>query len=227
MKTLQIGNMPELSHDMVEAFNRLRVNLNFCEDKPKVIMVTSSVPDEGKSFVAMQLWKQMADIGTPTLLMDCSLYNSDLCKQYGIGDTESIIGITNYLAGRAELDEVLYQTNIPNGYILPSETSANNPSTLIANKRFGEAIDTCKEKFGYVIIDTPSISAFADVLNIASHCDGTVLVAQSASTPRDVVSNSVQAIKRTGSPLLGIVLNRVDMKNKVNRYRYQHFHSGC
>ena len=84
MKELDIKRMPPLPFEMAEALNHLRINLSFCGDQVKTIMVTSSVPGEGKSFVAMQLWKMMAEVGIPVLLVDCDFRNSRLWHRYGI-----------------------------------------------------------------------------------------------------------------------------------------------
>lgn len=226
MKELHIRNLPELPFDMTEAFNQLRVNLGFCGDKVKTVMITSSVPNEGKSFVAVQLWKQIAELGTPTLLIDCDLRNSELRSKYGISSTEKLLGGAHYLAGRAELDDVLYQTNIPNAYILPVASSIANPTILLESERFSQMLETCKKMFGYILLDTPPLGSVADALNIATHCDGTVLVVRSGSTPRKMVDNSVQLLKRTETPLLGVVLNRADMNSKSNVYYHRYYRSG-
>lgn len=225
MKELQLRNMPRLPFDMSEALNQLRVNLGFCGNQVKTVMVTSSVPNEGKSFVAMQLWKQIAEVGTPTLLIDCDLRNSELRSRYGISSNEKLLGVAHYLAGRADLEDVLYQTNIPNGYILPVSASIANPTILLEASRFAQMIDTCAKMFGYILIDTPPIGSVADALNIATHCDGTVLVVRSGSTPRKMVDNSMQLLKRTETPLLGIVLNRADMSGKSNVYYHRYYRS--
>lgn len=148
MKELMIRNLPELPFDMSEALNQLRVNLGFCGDQVKAVMVTSSVPNEGKSFVAMQLWKQMAEVGTPTLLIDCDLRNSELRSKYGISSTEKLIGSAHYLAGRAELEDVLYQTNVPNGYILPVASAIANPTILLEGERFAKWLKPAERCLG-------------------------------------------------------------------------------
>ena len=92
MKELVIRNMPKLPFDVTEALNQFRINLGFCGDEVKTIMVTSSLPNEGKSFLVMQLWRMMAEVGTPTLLIDCDYRNSEMRTKYGISSTEKIVG---------------------------------------------------------------------------------------------------------------------------------------
>lgn len=80
--------------------------------------------------------------------------------------------------------------------------------------------------FGYVLVDTPPLGSVADALNIATHCDGTVLVVRSGETPRKMVQNSVELLKRTTTPLLGVVLNRVNVNSKSNRYYNRYYNYG-
>ena len=103
MKELTIKNMPTLPFEVSEALNQLRVNLGFCGDNIKTIMVTSSTPDEGKTFLAMNLWKMMANVGMRTLLIDCDLRNSVIRTKYGVSTNsgEKMIGIAHYLSGQA------------------------------------------------------------------------------------------------------------------------------
>lgn len=222
MKKVQIGAMPKMETAMMEAFDRLRVNLGFCGDEMKTIMVTSSIAGEGKTFVSMHIWKRLSEVGIPTLLIDCDLQNSRLCSTYNIGDQKELDGITHYLSGQAELEDVLYETDVPNGYILPVTSFDERPEILITDKRFSQMIETCKKRFGCVLIDTPAISNLPDVMTIAAQCDGTVLVVRSTSTSRKVVQEYVQTLRYTGTPLIGIVLNCFDVNNKSNGYYYRH-----
>ena len=85
MKELIIHNMPQLPFAAAEALNQLRINLGFCGDQIRTIMMTSSVPNEGKSFLTIQLWRQMAQVGSaPVLLLDCDFRNSEMRRKYGI-----------------------------------------------------------------------------------------------------------------------------------------------
>ncbi len=225
MKTLQINNLPQLPFDVTEAMNQLRINLGFCGSDIKVIMITSSTPNEGKSFIAINLWRMIAEIGSKVLLVDCDLRNSTLRTKYGFKAPDQIEGIAHYLSGKLhDLDETIYQTNIENGYIIPLGTAIANPSILLEGPRFCQMIQTCKAKFDYVIVDTPPLANVADALNIATHCDGSLLVVRGGETSRKLVVNSLRQLERTGKPLLGTVLNRVDTGGKYNRYYYSKYY---
>lgn len=207
MNKIEINKLPELSWEVSEAINQLRVNLSFCGSDVKTIMVTSSVPNEGKSFVAMQLWKSIAEMGIPALFIDCDFRNSVLRTHYGFSCSGHMKGAPHYLAGQAELEDVIYETNIKNGYIIPVAKTVVNPAILLESPKFAQMIAECRKRFGIILIDTSPLGSVADSLNIATHCDGTVLIAMCGQTPRKLVANSVEQLKRTGTPLLGVVLN--------------------
>lgn len=223
MKELTIKYLPELPFAVEESINQLRINLGFCGDQIKTIMITSSIPDEGKSFIGMHLWKMLAAVGNRVLLIDCDLRASVLRAKYGIKAQEKITGIEHYLSGQVELGEALYKTNIENGFLLPAATTVANPSLLLESERFSAMIDQCAELFDCILIDTPPLESVADALQIAPHTDGIVLVVRSGVTSRKLVENAVGQIKRTGVPLLGMVLNRVEADNK-NSYYYRRYY---
>lgn len=225
MKELTIKNMPALPFEVSEALNQLRVNLGFCGGNIKTIMVTSSTPNEGKSFIAMNLWKMMADVGMRTLLIDCDLRNSELRTRYGIGSDEKIVGLAHFLSGKAEQHEVVYQTNFPNAFMIPLAKTVANPTILLESDRFDNLLKSCAEDYDYVLLDTPPLGSVADALNISTHCDGTLLVVRSGGVPRSLVQNSVQLLQRTETPLLGIALNRVDVNKKANPYYYRKYYN--
>jgi len=226
MNKLQINKMPQLPFEVSEAINQLRINLSFCGSDVKTIMITSSTPNEGKSFVTMQLWRTIAELGTPTVLIDCDFRKSKMRSKYGMSASGHLTGGVHYLAGKAELADVIYETNVPNGYIIPVAKTVTNPNILLESERFAEMIEQCRQRFGIVLIDTPPIGSVADALNIATHCDGTVLVVRGSETPRKVVGDSVQQLKRTGVPLLGVVLNRAEVNSRSSLYYKRYYKSG-
>lgn len=225
MNSLTIQYLPELPFDVKEAINQMRVNLGFCGDQIKTIMITSSVPNEGKSFVAIQLWRMLAEVGSRTLLIDCDLRKSEMRAKYGISSTEKLTGIAHYLAGKVELPQAVYETNIPNAFIIPLSASVANPSILLENPRFTEMIEACASQFDYILIDTPPLESVADALCIAPHTDGVVLVVRSGQTSRRLVADAIDGLKRTGVPVLGVVLNRVEASQNGNYYykRYGYY----
>ncbi len=227
MKSLELKTLPELTFDVQEALNQFRINLGFCGENIKKVMVTSSVPNEGKSFISIQLWKMLAEVGVRTLIIDCDLRNSEMRSKLGISYADgSAIGCAHYLAGKATLDDVIYKTNIKNGYMIPAANTIINPIMLLENESFDRMLSKVSDVFDMVIIDTPPLASVADGLNIATKVDGTVLVVRSNETPRRLINNSVSLLKRTGTPLLGMVLNRIDTKSGGSGYYSRYYKNG-
>lgn len=227
MKELEIKQLTELPFGVTEALNQLRINLGFCGDGIKIVMMTSSVPNEGKSFLTLHLWKMMAEVGVKTLLIDCDFRNSEMRRKYGIHSAsgQKLIGGAHYLAGQASLEDVIYKTNVPNGYMIPVASTIANPTILLESANFSRMLEECSARFSYILLDTPPLGRVADALNIARYCHGSVLVVRSGSTPRKLVENSAQLLRRTESPLLGVVLNRADVGSRSNAYYHRYYGS--
>lgn len=217
MKKLNL-TIEDMPYAVEEALNRLRVNIKFCGKNTKKIVVTSSVPNEGKSTVSMRLWKLLAEAGFPTVLVDVDLRKSEMKKKYkveGIGE-----GLNHFLSGLAEYEDVVYETNIPNGHIVPITTLLENPSALLEDPRLGELLDKLAEDYRYVIIDTPPLDNISDGALIASMSDGAVLVIRCGETSKTLVRQSLQQLDRVGCPVLGTVLNRAEMRSGAYKKYY-------
>lgn len=224
MREAKLKDLPELPFSVEESLNQLRISLGYCGEDVKTIMVTSSLPNEGKSFVTMNLWRMMAGVGSRVVLIDCDLRNSVFRGKYGFTTEGEMKGIVHYLAGKADVEDVVYKTNIPNAYIVPVVTNVSSPSILLEGRRFRTLIEACRQVFDYVIVDTPPLGSVADALNIAKNCDGSLLVVRSDEVPKKLVGDSVHLLKRTGKPLLGVVLNRVMVNSKSSSYYYKRYY---
>ena len=213
---LNMEHLPELPYAVEEAMNRLRVNLSFLGKDVRKIMVISSLPNEGKSFVTTHLWRQMAMAGSKSVLVDADLRKSTMCEKYHLrkSNGEKLVGMTHYLSGDQELQDVIYETSIENGYLLPNSDNILNPSMLIEGKRFSETLDTLAEQYRYVFIDCPPLGLVSDGERIANLCDGAVLVVRGGLTSKKVIKNSVRQLERAGCPLLGVVMNRAGGSKK-------------
>lgn len=212
MNNLNITKIPEAPYAVEEALNRLRINVGFCGKQYKKIMVISTNPNEGKSFVTFHLWKMFAEAGMKSVLIDADMRNSVMQDDYGFREEEKRVGLTDYLSGSMQLDEVLYATNVPNGYIVPNFTNIINPSLLLEGDRFTGLLEQLEQKFEYVFIDCPPLNLVSDGERIGAMCDGAILVVRANDTPKSLVRNSVQQLERAGCPLLGVVLNRAFAK---------------
>lgn len=222
--------LPELPYAIEEALNRLRINIKFCGKNTKRILITSSVPNEGKSFITVQLWRLLAEAGFPTVMLDLDLRKSVLKTRHDMKLDEEVKGLDYYLSGQSEYEEVVYETNVENGYIVPCTTHLENPTTLFEDSRFKELLEKLGEEYRYVLIDTPPLINVSDGTQIAAYCDGAILVVRSGYTSKKLIKESMNQLKRAKCKLLGTVLNRVDTSgsrygkyygyNKYYRYGY-------
>lgn len=213
-------NIQALPYAVEEAMNRLRVNIKFCGKNTKKILVISSVPNEGKSAVSVHLWKMLAEAGFPSVLVDLDLRKSVLKDRLEFKSEGEIQGLDYYLSGLSEYQNVVYETNISNGYIVPVSNLLENPSALLEDPRMEELLDRLAEDYRYVIIDSPPLDSVADGALIASFCDGAILVVRSGMTSRRLVKQSIQQLERVGCRLLGTVLNRVETKSRAYQKYY-------
>jgi capsular exopolysaccharide synthesis family protein len=207
MSKIEIS-VPQLPYAVEEALNRLRINIKFCGKNTKKILIMSSVPNEGKTFVAMNLWRMLAEAGFKTVLLDTDLRKSVMKQRYDFNSGEDIKGLDYYLSGQIDYKDVIYHTNIENGDMIPVTNLLENPSTLLEDPRFAELFEALSEEYRYVIVDAPPIASVADGALIASMCDGALLVVNSGEVPRKVIQNSIDQIEQSGCKLLGMVLNK-------------------
>lgn len=212
MKAVKITNLEALPYAVEEALNRLRVNVSFLRSDIRKIMVTSAMPGEGKSYIAMHLWRQMLLTGAKAVLVDMDLRKSEIVERYGIRpeNGEGIAeGASHYLSGAAEIAEVICRTDIEGGYIFPNVENVVNPSFLLEGKRLEKLLKELEEEYRYVLLDSPPLELVPDGERIGSLCDGAILVVREGMTSKRMIKHTIQMLERAGCPLIGIVLNRV------------------
>ena len=223
MNKIKMDSIQELPYAVEESINRLRINVSFLGNEIKKIMVVSTLPNEGKSFVTMQMWKQMANAGIKSVLVDADMRNSVLVKKNDMErqDGKEMKGLVNYLAEDFSLDEVIYESPFENGYIIPNVENIINPSMLLESDKFGNMLNQLAEDYRYVFVDAPPLGLVSDAEKIGSMCDGAILVIRSGETSKSEVKSSIKQLERSGCKILGVVLNRAtDAKGKKNEKKY-------
>ena len=206
-----IGVQPQLPYSVEEAINRLRINVSFFGSDIRKIMVVSSEPNEGKSFIAYNLWQQMARAQEQSILVDMDMRKSVMVENYKISraDGKELWGLTHYLSDNKKIEDCVLTTDLEYGDILPNANNIVNPSLLLESRRFSALLELLAEKYRYVFLDAPPLGLVSDGERIGHLCDGAILVVRGGVTPKSVIKNSISQLERAGCPLLGIVLNRV------------------
>jgi len=203
-----------------EKFRVLGLRLrNLCDKrKLKRIVVTSTIPEEGKSVTAANLaLNQSRSKVLRTLLVDGDLRRPSLASRFGL--SRSLPGLTECLRGEKQLSEVLYKLHGTNLWFLPAGIPPANPLELMQSGRTPDLLDRLESLFGWVIIDSPPVFAAADTTFWMKMSDGVLLVVREGVTERRPLKRVLEVIDR--SLLLGIVVNScsdVDHKNYYQRY---------
>ena len=223
MKQLKITKFPALDYAGNEAFNTLSTNLSFAGANVKKIMITSCHASEGKSYLSMNLMRTLAQRGIKVAMVDADLRRSTVNSDYGLkyeDDRSDGKGLSHFLAGMVGMDEVIYQTDIPNAIMVPVGRDVPNPLSLLTNRHFAELLDMLAKMADYVIVDAPPVGVVIDAAEIAKACDGTLIAVNYNDVSRQELLDVKQQIEQTGCPILGTVLNQVDYDNYLGRKYY-------
>ena len=226
MKKLKITKFPALDYAGNEAFNTLSTNLSFAGANVKKIMITSCHASEGKSYLSMNLMRTLAQRGIKVALVDADLRRTMVNSDYGLkfedGRSDGK-GLSHFLAGMVGMDEVIYQTDIPNAIMVPEGRDVPNPLALLTNHHFAELLDMLASMADYVIVDAPPVGVVIDAAEIAKACDGTLIAVNYNDVSRQELLDVKQQIEQTGCPILGTALNQVDYDNYMGRKYYKSY----
>lgn len=206
----------ELDFKTNEAYKTLRTNISFSGDDIRVIALTSSVPNEGKSSVAFNLANSLAEDGKQVLFIDADIRKSVTVVRYGV-DQETK-GLSHYLSGQSKMEDVIYETNVDNFSIVFTGQSAPNPAELLGNDRFKALVAHARDTYDYVVLDCPPLGSVIDAAIIAKECDGAIIVIETDNVSYKVVQRVKKQLEQSGCHILGAVLNKVDMGGKGYGY---------
>lgn len=213
MKNKQLITIGRPKSSIAESYRTLRTNIAFSsfDKKVKTIVVTSSVPGEGKSTTCANLAVVMAENGYKTILIDCDQRKSSLHKLFNISNEK---GLSDFLVGNIEFSEAVQKTEIPNLNMITSGTKPPNPSELVASEKMKKFIEVLKETYDYIILDTPPVIIVTDAQLISAYADGCVLVVASSEVEKAAAVKAKELLKKVNAKILGVVLNKVKVKQK-------------
>ena len=211
---------------MKESLRTLRTNIQFCGDDMKVIMFTSSIPNEGKSTVTVNLARSLSESGKSVLVIDTDMRKSVLMGRLKAKATEDkqVNGLSHYLSGQKALPDVVYLTQMPRFCMIFAGPSVPNPTEILDKKYFEDLITFAMKNFDYVLIDCAPIGAAIDAEVVAKYCDGAVLVMAQGASDRRMVLEAKKQLEVAGVKLLGAVLNKVKAeKGYYGKYYGSHY----
>ena len=224
MKKL-VMDLPEINdYRMVEGLNQLKTNLTFCGKDIKVITMTSSVPNEGKSSVSLSLSRTLAESGKKILMVDADLRKSVMAARYHIQRIDK--GLSHYLTGQAEVEDIIYETEVEGLYITVAGPLSPDPTSILDSEQFEQFIENVRDMFDYVIIDAPPLGVVIDAVIIGKYTDGAVIVIEQGVIKRKIVQDVIKQLKRGEVRILGAVLNKVDERiGAYGNYEYKYSYS--
>ncbi len=201
------------SFGYVEAYKALRTNLNYMlktEGHNKVIMVTSSVPAEGKSNVSINLAITLAEDNKRVILLDCDLRKGTLHRYLRI--PRQLAGITTYLAGDVELPDAIQHFSDLGIDVMTAGIVPPNPSELLGCEKMGKLLNELTQHYDYVLCDTPPVNAVSDTSVLSKYADGAILVVSHNKVTRDNVLAAKAQLDASDTTIFGVVLNMYDAK---------------
>lgn len=221
MNYIEITHFPPLKYAANEAFNTLATNLFYCGTDIKSVLVTSRYQSEGKSFTTMNLMRTLASLNKKVVLLDTDLRRSVLSGQYRIRCSNiNPMGLAQYLAGMCGKNEIVYQTNIENAYMIPIGRAVNSSLQLLSSGRMPQLMNWLRKEFDVVLVDTPPAGILVDAVEIAKYCDGAMIVVSYNRGKKQEIDDVKNAIEKTGCKVLGAILNNVDFDSYSNRNYY-------
>jgi succinoglycan biosynthesis transport protein ExoP len=204
-----------------EAMRTLRgsIHMSDVDRPPKVIHVTSTVPGEGKTTIATSLAISAASAGRKSLLIDADLRHPAASQFFGL---EKEKGLVDLLVGNTTVDEVFRFHKDLKLTVIPAGSKSLNPPDVLGSERMKVLIAHLREKFDYIVLDTPPVGPVVDAVIVASLADKTIFIVEWASTPRELIETAVHQVS-THKRIAGVVFNYVNLK-RAKKYGGEYYY---
>jgi|SRR5579862_3061340 len=207
---------------MAESYRALRTSLLLSNlgAPPKVIMVTSALPQEGKSTTSINTAVVLAQKGVRVLLIDADLRRPSIHKTLGMGPHS---GLSNVLTGSTTVERAISRTAVlPNLFVLAAGTPPPNPAELLASSNMKDLLDQLREQYDHIVIDTPPTLSVTDAVVLSPRADAVVLVIRAGQTKKDALRRSCDVLTQVGAKVVGVLLNAVDLSSPDYYYYYEY-----
>lgn len=203
--------LQDLRGAFTEAYRSVRTALQFSTDKgvPRVLLITSASPGEGKSTTARALAQNIAELGRRVLIVDCDLRNPSLHRHF---NADNSTGLTNFLAGGMKPMDLIQKTAMPNLSYLSTGPLPPNPAELLMGSKLVSFLTVAVEKFDQIIIDGPPVLGLADAPILANRATATLLVIEAGETRVAVAKNAIKRIFAARGHLIGAVMTKYNAK---------------
>lgn len=222
MQTKSFNVYDEQNQAVRDAYAMLTANIYLsANDKPnQSIVISSSEPGAGKTYISISLAISMAKSGWRVLLIDGDLRKPSLAKRL---NGEAILGLSDYLCSEIELSDVLCRTNVQKLTYIACGNKRSNPIGILCSAKFNEFMQDVKREYDFIIIDSPALGTIADASLLASRADVTLLVVEMGESSIVSIKSAKEQLENVNANLLGVILNKVkknDYKGYFASYDY-------
>ncbi|HEY6766234.1 MAG TPA: CpsD/CapB family tyrosine-protein kinase, partial [Candidatus Sulfotelmatobacter sp.] len=207
---------------MAESYRALRTSLLLSNlgAPPKVVMVTSALPQEGKSTTSINCAVVLAQKGVQVLLIDADLRRPSIHKTLGMGPRS---GLSNVLTGSTTLRQAItVSTVMPNLHILPAGTPPPNPAELLASTNMRDVLEELRSQYDHIVVDTPPSLSVTDAVVLSTRADAVVLVIRSGQTTKQALRRARDILTQVNAKVSGVLLNAVDLSSPDYYYYYEY-----
>jgi len=207
-----------------EAYRVLRTSimLSNAGNPPKLILVTSGQPGEGKTTTTVNTAISLAQLGAKVLIIDCDLRKPSVHKALGIPQTR---GLSTYLSRDIVIDDLIQKTQVTNLSVIPCGAIPPNPAELISSEKMRNMLSMLAEQYDHILLDSPPLMYVTDPVILATMVDGVIMVVHAGKSPRDVAKRARQELSTVGAKIFGVVLNNVDFrKGSYDEYYYYRYY---
>ncbi len=206
---------------VAESFRSLRASLSLLghEADRRIVLFTSALPGEGKSFSCTNYGISLAQQGLRVLLIDADMRRPSLHKTFA-QKREDFVGLTEYLVGAATLTEAAHATAVENLFLMAAGDRAPNPAELLAGQGFAELLSEALKSFDRVVVDTAPLIPVSDTLLVLPYVQTVAMVVQGGKSPRNAVLRAIDMMRKVGHPPDGMVLNKMPRRSGIDYYYY-------
>jgi capsular exopolysaccharide synthesis family protein len=209
--------------NLMENFRLVRTNLlamGSLSKPPRVLMVTSTVPKEGKTVICSNLALSFGQMAEKTLLMDTDLRRGRLHRLFGLRKSP---GLSDVLLGTASIEDALRPSGKENLTILSAGQHLELGTELLGSQKFADLMQTLKQRFDRILMDTPPVLGLSETSILQNHVDGVIFVIWSGRTPIRTMKTAIDILSANGANFYGFVLNRLDLSSAANYYQYYYY----
>ena len=215
----KITSLEKPQSNISEAYRTIRTGIEFSNlDKDlKIICITSSKKDEGKTTVLSNLGVSFAKIDKKVLLIDADLRNPSISKMF---DTSNTQGLMDILLGKRNIQDCVKKTKQENLYILTGGTIPPNPAEVLSSKKMSEFIESIKDEYDYIFIDSPPVGVVSDASIISAYSDGVIFVVGANEVDSNLVKIAKERLDSVKANIVGVILNKFKTDTNSEYYNY-------